>query len=105
MSASFPNSIEPVRLSIELGKDADIVIWNAHPFSVYARPEMTMIDGEVYFDRSKDLQKRAEIQKERETLEKMDINRAPASGAATTLPVVPREKREAHRDDVDGGNK
>ncbi|MEJ7863078.1 MAG: amidohydrolase family protein [Pyrinomonadaceae bacterium] len=96
--------------SIEIGKDADIVIWNAHPFSVYARPEMTMIDGEVYFDRNKDVQKRADLQKERETLEKMDINRAPASGGAnTTLPVVPREKREAHRDDADsikdGGNK
>jgi hypothetical protein len=48
------------------------------------------------------VQKRADLQKERETLEKMDINRAPASGGAnTTLPVVPREKREAHRDDAD----
>ena len=38
--------------SIEVGKDADIVIWSAHPFSVYALVEMTMIEGEIFFDRS-----------------------------------------------------
>ena len=40
--------------SIEVGKDADIVIWSAHPFSVYSRVEMTMIEGEIYFDIAKD---------------------------------------------------
>jgi len=91
--------------SIEQGKDADIVIWNAHPFSVYARPEMTMIEGEVYFDRAKDLLNRANLAKERETLEKLDVNRAPASGG--TQPKIPSEKRQAHRDEAegDGGHK
>lgn len=37
--------------SLEVGKDADIVIWNGHPFSVYSRCEMTMIEGEVYFQK------------------------------------------------------
>ncbi len=45
--------------SIETCKAADIVIWTAHPFSVYARPEITMIEGEIYFDRAKDLTRRA----------------------------------------------
>ncbi len=89
--------------SIEVGKDADIVIWNAHPFSVYARPEMTMIEGEVYFDRSKDISKRAELQKERETLEKLDVNRPPGSGG--TPPARPSEYRQEHLDEADGGNK
>jgi len=88
--------------SIEEKKDADLVIWNVHPFSVYSHVEMTMIEGEILFDRSKDIARRAELQKERETLEKMEINRAPASGA--TAPKIPTEKRQAHHDDADGGN-
>lgn len=35
--------------SLEVGKDADIVVWNGHPLSVYSRVETTLIDGEVFF--------------------------------------------------------
>ena len=95
--------------SIEIGKDADIVIWTAHPFSVYARPEMTMIEGEIYFDRQQDLTKRGELQKEREALEKLEVNRPPGAGApGTTAPALPKEKRRADLDDAeygDGGNR
>ena len=90
--------------SIEVGKDADIAIWNAHPFSVYSRVEMTMIEGETFFDRVKDLANRADLARERETLEKLDVNRPPGSGG--TSPAVPKEKRQADRDDAeyyDGG--
>jgi imidazolonepropionase-like amidohydrolase len=38
--------------SIDVGKDADIVIWNGEPLSSYALADKVMIDGEVYFDRS-----------------------------------------------------
>lgn len=88
--------------SIEVGKDADIVIWNAHPFSVYSRPEITMIEGEVYFDRAKDIARRAELAKERETLEKLDVNKAPGSGG--TEPKVPSERRRAERDEAEYGD-
>ena len=37
--------------SIEVGKDADVVIWNGHPLSSYSRVDTTFIEGEVYFDR------------------------------------------------------
>ncbi|MCD9188881.1 MAG: amidohydrolase family protein [Pyrinomonadaceae bacterium] len=92
--------------SIEVGKDADLVIWSEHPFSPYARVETTMIEGEVYFDRNKDIAKRAELEKERTELEKLDANKAPGSGG--TPPKVPGEKRIADRDDADqtdGGNR
>ena len=36
--------------SIEAGKDGDVVLFNAHPLSVYAIPQMTIVDGTVYFD-------------------------------------------------------
>jgi imidazolonepropionase-like amidohydrolase len=44
--------------SLEVGKDADVAIFSAHPFSPDAHVEMTLVDGTVYFDRQKDLQKR-----------------------------------------------
>ncbi|MFT4762326.1 MAG: imidazolonepropionase-like amidohydrolase [Paraglaciecola sp.] len=36
--------------SIEEGKEGDIAIFNVHPLSVYAIPQMTIIDGVTYFD-------------------------------------------------------
>lgn len=36
--------------SIEKGKDADIAIFSAHPLSIYAIPQMTIVDGVVRFD-------------------------------------------------------
>jgi imidazolonepropionase-like amidohydrolase len=44
--------------SIEAGKDADLAIFNGHPFSPYARVEMTLIDGQVFFDRERDVKSR-----------------------------------------------
>jgi imidazolonepropionase-like amidohydrolase len=38
--------------SIDVGKDADLVIWNSYPFSSYALADKVLIDGEVFFDRS-----------------------------------------------------
>ncbi len=40
--------------SIEVGKDADIAIFNAHPLSTYAIPLMTFVDGIKYFDKAID---------------------------------------------------
>ncbi|NOT32470.1 MAG: amidohydrolase family protein [Planctomycetes bacterium] len=37
--------------SIEVGKDADLVLLNADPLSVYARVEWTMVDGKIEFQR------------------------------------------------------
>ncbi|MGB8010814.1 MAG: amidohydrolase [Terriglobales bacterium] len=37
--------------SIDVGKDADVVIWDGYPLSSYGVPEKVLIDGEVYFDR------------------------------------------------------
>ncbi len=38
--------------SIDLGKDADLVIWNMDPLSTYARAEKVYIDGDLFFDNS-----------------------------------------------------
>jgi imidazolonepropionase-like amidohydrolase len=38
--------------SIEVGKDADLVLWDGPPLSSYAKVEKVLIDGDIYFDRS-----------------------------------------------------
>jgi imidazolonepropionase-like amidohydrolase len=38
--------------SIDVGKDADLTIWDKHPLSSYAKVEKVLIDGDVYFDSS-----------------------------------------------------
>jgi imidazolonepropionase-like amidohydrolase len=54
--------------SIKVGKDADVVLWNTNPLSIYAKAEKTIIEGVVYFDIQKDEEQRKAIAKERTTL-------------------------------------
>ena len=54
--------------SIEVGKDADLVIYDAHPLSTMAKVEKVLIDGQVYFDRDADLAARPEHEKEKKGL-------------------------------------
>jgi imidazolonepropionase-like amidohydrolase len=82
--------------SIDVGKDADLAIWSAHPLSVYARVDTTLIDGEVFFDRQQDLARRAELEKERATLEQAEPNRPANRGPA---PGAPRGRRPSDVDD------
>src|SRR5436853_5534224 len=58
--------------SIDVGKDADLVIFSQHPFSVYTVPETTIIEGEIYFDRQNDLQQREAMKREKEELIKAE---------------------------------
>ncbi|MSP54163.1 MAG: amidohydrolase [Myxococcales bacterium] len=39
--------------SIEVGKDADLVLYDKDPFSVYSRAQRTWIDGEQVYDRAR----------------------------------------------------
>jgi imidazolonepropionase-like amidohydrolase len=38
--------------SIDVGKDADLAVFNGHPFAPASRVEMTLVDGRVFFDRT-----------------------------------------------------
>ncbi len=37
--------------SLETGKNADVVLWNQNPFSVYAKAEQVFVDGSKVYDR------------------------------------------------------
>jgi len=54
--------------TIDVGKDADLVIYNRDPLSAYAVVQKTLIDGRVYFDRQRDIAERAEREKEKKAL-------------------------------------
>jgi imidazolonepropionase-like amidohydrolase len=73
--------------SIKVGKDADVVLWNASPVSVYAKPEKTIVDGIVYFDIEKDKQMQQQIAAERNRLIQKMIA-AKKDGAKTTPATV-----------------
>ncbi len=66
--------------SIEVGKDADVVLWNGDPLSVYSKALTTIIDGEIFFDVEKDLAQRAAQAAERAELERAEANQAPGAG-------------------------
>jgi imidazolonepropionase-like amidohydrolase len=54
--------------SIDVGKDADLVIYNHDPLSAYAVAQKTIVDGRVLFDREKDIANRAALEKEKNDL-------------------------------------
>lgn len=85
--------------SIKIGKDADLVIWNGHPLSVYSKPVQTYVDGIAYYDEARDLTLRERDQKERQRLiRKMQEERA--SGGATQRPTVTLHE-EYHCNDLE----
>ena len=86
--------------SVKTGKDADLVLWNTNPLSVYARPEFTMIEGTVYFDRKKDEDKQKSMAVERERLiQKMLAEKA--DGKPTQKPQG-TQPRMWHCEDIVG---
>jgi imidazolonepropionase-like amidohydrolase len=69
--------------SIKVGKNADIVLWNANPLSIYATAQKTFVDGKLLFDRELQSQVEAQIANKRAELIKQinqsDEPKMPAS--------------------------
>ncbi|MCA1817701.1 MAG: amidohydrolase [Acidobacteria bacterium] len=103
LNAAIQLGIDNRTGSIDVGKDADLVIWNGHPLSVYSRVDQTYIEGELFFDREQDIKNRAALERERQELEKAEPNQAP-SGAPAGAPQRGRRPGSQDDDDGDGGN-
>jgi len=54
--------------SLEVGKDADVVVWNHHPLSSYAIVDRVYIDGTLYYDRIGEDKRLTELTKEKADL-------------------------------------
>ena len=60
--------------SLEVGKDADFVIWSGNPLSNYASVNQTWIDGRKYFDRAEDAAAQKNFAAQRDILIQKAIN-------------------------------
>lgn len=85
--------------SIKVGKDADLVLWDENPLSIYARAVYTIVDGTVYFDREQDLQKRKKISDERNRLVQKML--AASKSGAPTVAARPTAQVILHCEDHD----
>jgi imidazolonepropionase-like amidohydrolase len=61
LNAAWQLGVDKYTGSLEPGKQADVGVWSAHPLSARARCEMTLVDGQVYFDRAKDIEARRSV--------------------------------------------
>jgi imidazolonepropionase-like amidohydrolase len=86
--------------SIRLGKDADVVLWDHEPLSVYARVLQTYVDGICYYDQQRDEQLRTEAEKERQRLISKMLNEKEKGGGNTKKPpVTPEEIKHCMEDE------
>lgn len=83
--------------SIKAGKDADLVLWDAHPMSIYARPLQTWVEGVRYFDREEDRLKQKEVADLRARLIQK-LLKAKEEGAALQKPATREKKHHYHCD-------
>jgi imidazolonepropionase-like amidohydrolase len=74
--------------SIEVGKDADFVLWNGPPLATTSRAEQTWIDGRRYYDIDGDRRLRDEAARERQRLVAAALKapRPPAAGGGADGP-------------------
>ena len=52
LNAARALGIDDLTGSLEVGKNADVVIWSGDPFSIYTKTEKVFVDGALLFDRS-----------------------------------------------------
>lgn len=102
-------TINPARLlrvddrvgSIKVGKDADLVLWNDDPLSVYARAEKTWVDGVRYFDREEDVKMQEWVQKERARIIQK-LQATPKGGGGRDNPSRPKKYYECDSEEDEG---
>lgn len=85
--------------SIKVGKDADVVLWNNNPLSIYAKAEKTLIEGVVYYDVQKDEIQRLAVANERNELIRQLLQEK-NKGMITQEPIK-AAKKEYHCDTLE----
>jgi imidazolonepropionase-like amidohydrolase len=90
--------------SIKTGKDADLVLWDNHPLSIYARSELTLVDGTAYYEKAKNEAMMKYIQTERaRIIAKMkDVK---SNGGKTTKYVPKPQHLWSCKEDEENGHR
>jgi imidazolonepropionase-like amidohydrolase len=86
--------------SIEVGKDADLAIWDGHPLSMFSKAVQTYVDGDLYFDIEMDRERQAAIEAEIAALvEKHGVGQSSGRAAADRVasPGEPNGNGEVNR--------
>lgn len=86
--------------SLEVGKDADIVLWSGNPLSNFSRVEQTYVDGRKYFDRTTDEQMRKRDEGFRAILEQRAIEAA-ANGDPVKVKAPKAPKKGYECEDIE----
>ncbi|MCC7246615.1 MAG: amidohydrolase family protein [Saprospiraceae bacterium] len=87
--------------SIKKGKDADLVLWNDNPLSIYARAEKTWVDGALYFDRADDARQQEVLQRERARIIQK-IQAAKKGGEGGERPSAPKQHYHCDSEEDEG---
>ncbi len=84
--------------SIEVGKDADIVIWDGNPLSMFSKPVQTYVNGQLYFDIELDAERQEAIGAEKAALvEKHGVGRSGSRVAADRVAAPAQPNGEVNR--------
>jgi imidazolonepropionase-like amidohydrolase len=72
--------------SLDVGKDADVVVWNKHPLSSYAIADRVYIDGTMYYDRFEEDRRLTDARQEKSKLAASEGQRSPTAEPQTPRP-------------------
>jgi len=84
--------------SIKVGKDADVVLWNDNPLSIYAIAEKTWVDGMLLFDRAEQETILANAEKEKQAI--IQRMSGEASKGKNTVKYQLKRPRHYHCEDL-----
>ena len=95
--------------SIEVGKDADLVIYDGNPLEIRSVPQKTFVDGDLYFDLAADRERQAKIDAIKKKLappdKKEEGDKEDDAGEADSAPspeVVWQDEHYSCREDEHG---
>ena len=82
--------------SIDVGKDADLAVFDGNPMSMFAKVLQTYVDGKLYFDRDMDRERQAAIESEKAALMERYGPKASADRVAPDR-IAPGPRKEVNR--------
>lgn len=90
--------------SIDVGKDADLAIYDGYPLDMFAKVVQTYVDGHLYFDIDLDQERQSAIEAEKAALvEKHVVNRAGGNMATEDMVAPGQQDNPENHNHHEGG--